>query len=477
MKKIICFFISLFIIILPSLSFADPYYYGGYSDYYNDYSSYHRKSYPHRKKKSHKITNEVANTNTTTNANMASATTPALGPGINWYDNVFFNDPSFSYQFIKTLGFTYSEGADLGESITTAKAIKPGDINSWYQEWLTTANRIYNYANDMQKQGENISAKEAYLRASNYYRTASFYMVAAQDRETAKNISSFSKKSFLNAIAYMPAIQPVKIPYENTALPGYFIRSQENNAPLLIVHGGYDGTAEELYFQVGRAAHQRGFNVLIFEGPGQGEVLRQQGIPFRHDWEHVVTPVIDYAMALPNIDKNKIALMGISMGGYLAARAAAFDNRIKACVVNGGIYDMSESVTQFFPEKILTLLKEAPEKFNDIIYNQMQNSISVKWFFNNAMWAFQANSPAQVMSILKQYSLKDVVDKIKCPMLVIDSESDMFFKNQPKKLYDLLTSPKQYLLFTRQQGADAHCQMGEIAISNEEVFSWLKNIL
>ncbi len=94
-------------------------------------------------------------------------------------------------------------------------------------------------------------------------------------------------------------------------------------------------------------AHQaveRGYNCLLFEGPGQGEMIREQKIPFRYDWEKVVGPVIDFAEDLPQVDTDRIALMGISFGGYFAPRAAAFDDRIKVCIANGGIYDFYQNV-------------------------------------------------------------------------------------------------------------------------------------
>ena len=90
--------------------------------------------------------------------------------------------------------------------------------------------------------------------------------------------------------------------------------------PTLIAHGGFDSTLEELYASAVAPALERGYNCLTFEGPGQGGVIRKQNIPFRYDWEKVVKPVVDYALTrTEEVDPNGIALMGISMGGYLAA--------------------------------------------------------------------------------------------------------------------------------------------------------------
>ncbi len=394
----------------------------------------------------------------------------------NWYDDLFFKDPTFNYESIRALGYAYTGGADLGEGISTLKAIKDSDINSWYQQWLATANRVENLAEKMEEQGDKVSAREAYFRASNYYRSAGFYMDAPKNQDKSIKTMKLSKKSFSKAIASLPYIKPVRIPYEKTTLPGYFIQSSKKNAPLLIVNTGFDGTAEELYFETGVAAHERDFNVLIFEGPGQGEVLRQQHLPFRYDWEHVVTPAIDFALTLPDIDKNKIALIGISMGGYLAARAAAFDNRIKACIVNGGIYDLSESLYKTLPPELIKLLKTDPAKFNEAIYADMKKNLTAQWYFDNAMWSFKVKTPAEVMLVMKKYTLKDVIEKIHCRMLVVDSEADTFFKGQPKHVYDLLNTKKTLLEFTRKETAQAHCQMGAMAISNEKILSWLNSV-
>jgi alpha-beta hydrolase superfamily lysophospholipase len=98
---------------------------------------------------------------------------------------------------------------------------------------------------------------------------------------------------------------------------------------------------------------------LTFEGPGQGGVIRKQKIPFRHDWEKVVTPVVDYALTTrtKEIDPNKIALMGISMGGYLAARVAAFEHHISACILYNGVYDGYDAFVSSFPKSLLTAIE------------------------------------------------------------------------------------------------------------------------
>lgn len=394
----------------------------------------------------------------------------------NWYDNLLFKDKSFSYEFIRTLGYTYSGGADIGEAIATGKKIANGNIDQWYTAWFSLADRLYHLADSFVKNQHTTSASEVFLRSSNYFRTASFYMDAPQNRLKAVDAWQRSRLAFLKGISNLNTIRTVRIPYENTTLPGYYLPSKIKNAPLIIVNTGFDGTAEELYFETGLAAHRRGYNVLLIEGPGQGELIKMQKKPFRYDWEKVISPVIDFTNTLPDVDHNRIALMGISMGGYLAARAAAYEPRIKAVILNPGVYSMQASLTDNLPADLLAVAKLDPNKFNGIIQKQMQTDINAYWFFNNAMWVFNVNSPVAVLNALKPYNTASILNKIKAPTLVIDSTDDLFMKGQPQKVYNQLQSNKTLLVFAATEGAQAHCQMGATAISNERIYNWLDDI-
>jgi len=410
---------------------------------------------------------------------LSSVASASENSAVNWYDNLFFDSPEYDFQLIRTMGYAYSGGADIGECISTAKQIQEGDDESWFIEWMKTADRVYEFALSSEGDGHLVSAKEAFLRASNYYRTAGFFLHAKKLRDKSMISWRKSRESFLAALRYMSNVTPIRISYEKTTLPGYFVKGKTDleKPPLVIVHTRFDGTGEELYFEIAYFAAERGYNCLLFEGPGQGAVIREQDIPFRHDWEHVVTPVVDYALARDDVDCNKIALIGISMGGYLAPRAVAFEHRIKACVADGGIFDFSEDRYKSLPEELIELLKTNRAKFNEYIGEEMEKDVTARWFFNNGMMVFDVDTPADVMLTIRKYTLEDVVQHIEAHMLVIDSESDYALKGQAKKLYDSLESPKDFYLFTIEQSAQAHCQMGAIAISNEVIFNWLDGIM
>lgn len=392
--------------------------------------------------------------------------------------NAMFENPQFEFEYIRTIGYSSTGGSDINECILTASAIEEGNYESWYTEWNKTATRLEKLANEFLEKGHTISAKEAWLRASGYYRTAEFFLHGNPEDERIVKTWQKSRDCFQKAMQYNK--YPVfykRIPFENTSLPAYLclVDSSDVQRPLLIIHSGFDGTAEELYFEVAHLALGRGYNCLLFEGPGQGEMIRIQHMPFRPDWENVVKPVVDFALNLPQTDPERLALTGISFGGYLAPRAAAFEEKIKVCIANGGIYDFYENVIKQCPPSTEDMIYDtvAAKEFDKNIEEGIKAGKINGWVFENGMFTFHATSPSNFIRKLRPYSMKDYAGKIKCKMLVLDSENDDQLPGQAKQLYEALNCPKDYMLFTEEEGAGLHCQMGAIMISGERILNWL----
>ena len=193
----------------------------------------------------------------------------------------------------------------------------------------------------------------------------------------------------------------------------------------------------------------------------------------------ISAPVVDFALKQPEVDPDKVALIGYSMGGYLAPRAVAYEHRIKACVANGGVYDFhAPQVTELGPnvEKMLDDPDQAKE-IDKEIYEVMKTDTAVRWFFNDGMWKFGAKTPSELLRKTRPYNMKGCAEKIKCPMLVINSEKDSLLPGQARQLYDALKCPKTFHLFTTEQGAEEHCQMGAAFLSSEIILNWLDETL
>ena len=138
---------------------------------------------------------------------------------------LIFKDEHFSFELIRAMGYAVYNGADIGECITTATGIRDGDMDSWYREWRRTADRVAAIGQRCQESGRDVSAREAWLRASNYYRAAEFFLVALNPVDPrAKEAAQRSREAFAAAAAlFDPPFERISIPYEGTTLSGVHV--------------------------------------------------------------------------------------------------------------------------------------------------------------------------------------------------------------------------------------------------------------
>ena len=394
---------------------------------------------------------------------------------------VAFKDESFAFEFVRNLGFMYYGGSDLGEMMSTADKIIEGDFESWFREFDKLARRVLSRADASFAAGHHESARTAYLRASTYFRTAEFYLHGNAKDPRILLEAKASQEAYARAAKLAgPSWEPIEIPYEGTTLPGYFYKVDDSAKPrpTIIFHGGFDSSIEELFYFGAAAAIRRGYNCLTFDGPGQGMPMRQQKLPFRPDWEAVVTPTVDYALTRPDVDGNNLVLMGMSLGGHLAARAAAFEHRFRAAIFFGGVYDLYETLEHSLPKEALTALDAGdPEKCEAIIRQGMEKSTGLRWVITQGVWSFQAANIVDFIQKAKLYTVVGSIEHIQCPCLVMEAEADIFFNGQPQQVYDALQVPKHLAKFTSDDGAENHCQSGALAYKDEVVFNWIDETL
>lgn len=390
-----------------------------------------------------------------------------------------FDGESYDFEFRRLLGYTVSGGADLNEAMMTARQIKDGDAESWFKHWSALARQMAGVAERSLARGHRVSAREALLRASNYHRAAGFYLVGNPSDKRVIDSWRHSRDAFRRATKLMDRpVETVRIPYQGTTLPGYVLRADESRSPrkTLIVQTGFDGTGEELYFGYAFFALARGYNVLIFEGPGQGGALHEQKLHFRPDWEKVVTPVVDFALKRPEVDPRRLALIGNSMGGYLAPRAAAFEHRLAAVIANPGAYDLYGN--NALSAKSWAAFERYPDRTNQELQKRMKRDVGFRWWIQNGMLTLGVKTPLQFMQRWRQYTLKGLARRIKCPTLVVVSEGDHFFSvAAQQRLYDKLRCPKTLLKFSQQDFAPFHCQMGSKMVGNQRILDWLDETL
>lgn len=179
------------------------------------------------------------------------------------------------------------------------------------------------------------------------------------------------------------------------------------------------------------------------------------------------------------VDKDNIALISVSLGGYLGPRAAAFEHRLKALIANPGVMNWSliyeDSLNEMDPN-LMKLLETDPEAFNQYLYEAMQYSNLLDWGMIDSMWHHNKTTPAELMEEVKRFNNVDIIQDITTYTMIMDA--DMETRGQSKELYDSLVNcpGKTYVKFTMEEAAQLHVQPGATAILSSRMFNWLDEI-
>jgi len=386
---------------------------------------------------------------------------------------VYFQNEDMDFYFTWILAHQNEGGAALGECFYAASRVRDGDPESWYTAWAEMAQRIELQAQQTLERGHRASAREAFLRAFTYYQMASIF-IRPRDQRLGKTWHK-AQSCFRQAAAQLnPPLEAIRVPFEDKFLPGYFLRGNEmgKQGPTLIMIGGGETCAEELYFWVGPAGARRGYHVLMIDLPGQGSTPFD-GLFFRADSEVPMKAVVDYALSRPEVDPERLGLFGISGGGYMVSRAIVFEKRIKACAASAPITDVYRLATAEIPPA----LQNAPAFVSDALIKLagLRSPLPVI-AMEKFCWQAGVSSAAEALAMARGAKVERV-EEITCPVLCMvgegESEEQMA---QTRAFYDALTCPKALRIFTAADGADAHCQINNLSLLHQVVFDWLDEV-
>jgi alpha-beta hydrolase superfamily lysophospholipase len=384
----------------------------------------------------------------------------------------FFADDSYNFETVRVLNDIAAAGGDAGEVLDTVGSIQAGDAESWYRAWTAAGDRtraLGERTRDPRGKGT------ALLRAHTYYRTAEFFL-APQD---PRRIASFRN----NVSAFYAGLDALKVSYERIVVPygRYHLTALyypgpagAESRPLLVVVGGYDSTMEELYLSIGAAALQHGYSVLTYEGPGQGSVLRQQGLHMQADWEKPNSAVLDqFLSAHPN--PGRIVLLGESLGGYLAPRAAAYDSRIDGVVAFDVWFDGYAIATRKVPPAVFWLRAHGYEHLLTALARRNTDPGS-KWAEENGEWVLGVSGPFEVLDAFRPYSLAPVAGRITQDILLLAGTADHFvpleqLDRERKSLVHARSVTA--VVFDPASGGSLHCQIGAPSLWQATLFDWL----
>ncbi len=359
--------------------------------------------------------------------------------------------PELSFQFSRVLAAAQEGASMISECFQAASRMQPGDVESWYREWFRLGEVSEARAREAEAAGNLQTAQNNWLRAANYYRSSEFYLEGHDKRriETFDRIEACSR----HVLALMnPAGEVIRIPYENGAhLDAYFLRAPRAPAktPVVICFGGLDEYKDELLHEITRHAFARGMSLLLVDLPGQGGTLRRQKIVNRFDTEVPVGRCVDYLLTRGDVDPDRIALYGASLGGYYAPRAASFEHRLAAVVADCVLFKMR-----------FRRLADQPDL---LVWRHLK-------------WVFGSDTIEGVIEKSDQFTLDGVMDKIQCPFLIVHGEHDFVGTDTAIEAYDYAKDhgvDVEIKWFSADETGASHCQIDNLTIGMEYVCDWI----
>jgi hypothetical protein len=385
-------------------------------------------------------------------------------------------ESNFDYQLVRALGAIDSSGAAAGECFATATNVVDGDMESWCHAWTSTAQRVEAIAAESFDRGHTVSAREAFLRASTYWRTGFFFLHHTDDRRVP--MWSKSRECFRSAGSLFDVpVEPIAVPYENgKSLPGYFVKPSSTMEPraTAMIMGGGDTTGEELYHFAGAAALRRGYNALLIEIPGQrGAYYSDRSLTYRPDTEVPMTYVVDYALSREDVDPERLSLSGYSMGGNFVPRAVAVEKRIKAAVANCLVPQMKPS--------ILSLIGLNPDQPYTDLDLEMQLDLSLPMrqmllYDMRERFGMIDRPIRDFLDFLDAFDLWGLEDKITCPLLNVCSVGEGWLIEAGHRFYERLTCQKSERIVQEVEGGEAHCQVNNRSLGTQIEFDWLDEV-
>lgn len=371
----------------------------------------------------------------------------------------FPDNLEWSTQMIRLFSYCYVRGADFSEVHSVAKSLPVGDNAAWERGFAELARSIEVTAYESAAGGHDVTARDAFLRATIYHRISGQMADISGTHEIAPGLED-SVRCFMEAARRMkPEFVAVEVPFEQTSLPGYLCVPDSpdgDEVPAVIDFGGIDAWAEEQYFKIGSALVERGYAVLLLNGPGQG-AAKMRGIYGIYDFERAAAAAIDYLEQIPQVDGERIGLIGSSLGGYFAARAAAYERRLRATVIWGaknGI-DIGRSAMSNESGRSGSRLRQV-ERFLGV------------------------EGRAELIRQSEKFRLgPGVMGNVSSPVLILHGESDVLVPvSEAEAVYrDIAHPDKKLKLYPAGTPGCAHCQLDALAVAQRDICDWLDDQL
>lgn len=396
-------------------------------------------------------------------ANGVSAATEASVDPHAAYVRYHFQDKEMDFVFGSLLlGASLNQGFEIGEAFYTATNIKDGDAASWQEEWIKTARLVESRGRESLNRGHKASARQQFLRASYYYRAALISMHPEDERFKATALKSRELLK-MAGLFLEPQLEYIEIPFEGAVLPGYFRKAASGKSPrkTLIMIGGAETFAEDLFFYIGGQAFEHGYNFLTVDLPGQG-LLPLEGKYFYRDMNIPMKSVVDYALGRQDVDPERIAVYGYSTGGFIAPKAAMHIPQIRALA-------MSHCVIDGYAE-VANMPAITPEMVKSWSSFKLGSYQGIAWRFG-----LKLDNLTGLLAANEGFVFDPA--KVVVPALILVGNGE-YKSEEVQRQTNLcltgLTNPRKKLVVTpAEEGASSHCILDNRSLMSQELFDWL----
>lgn len=362
----------------------------------------------------------------------------------------FHKKQLFNFQLNRPYSFGYARIEDIKEIGSRIKS-----FSSWKTEMLKLA--------------EKAITEERIMNAAFFYRAAEFYL-RSDDPEKSTIYDKFIELFYLAFEG--DGIERFHVPYENSFLSAIKIPSSKESKGTIVLHGGFDSFIEEFYSMM-KYFSNHGYEVIGFEGPGQGSTLRKHGIPITINWEKPTKAILDY------FSLDNVTLIGLSMGGWLCLRAAAFEPRIKQVIASGHAIEYMKSMPPMLRKLHIWCLNHWPGFMNRMAVLKFEKREGVaSWMVDHLKFITKKSKPLEALDLYLQLNEENIhSERVKQDVLILTSRNDHFvpFKMHEMQLKALIHAKSVTgRVFTKEEKAENHCQTGNIKLALEIMNKWIE---
>ncbi len=369
-----------------------------------------------------------------------------------------FDDPDMDLFFVAALGWGPSGGLDVGQAFHIASRITDGDGDSWVRAFDEYGGLMDAQADTWQQRGWRREAGEARLKAFASYRSS--WQFAAPGAMFAAQVAK-QKAAFRTALVELgvPA-SFMQVPYAGKELPGVFLQNANADAPVVLVIGGADTSFEDLFLTLGRNLLDRGWSVALVDLPGQGSTMTD-GLHWEAAAEKPIAAVADLLVDRYGAKPGRMALIGLSLGGYFVARAAGDDARFATVIASTPFPD---------PAQLFRLSVEEAMKSDSPPTPSATRARAI------TLW--KAGASDAMDFVARTSAMVAEPTRVTVPFLSIlgGGDSQVFASQAHRWHRDIRSTRKSFVLLDEESGADGHVQVNNRLRLAQECSGWMREI-